>query len=149
MKKTISALAVFALGASLAVAAPQQDGKWQGGHRGHRGFMSQKMAEKLNLSDAQKAQLKDLKQAFREQNKAFFQSARDTMREFRAAKQANDTAKMDALRPTLEANRAQFKQLNDAQHEKVRSILTADQRAQLDAWKAERQSRKQQRQQQQ
>jgi periplasmic protein CpxP/Spy len=144
MKKTITALAVFALGASLAVAAPQQDGKWQG-HRGHRGFgMSQKMAEKLNLSDAQKAQIKDLNKAFREENKAFFQSAHETMREFRAAKQANDTAKMDALRPTLEANRAQFKQLNEAQRDKVRSILTADQRAQLDAWKAERQSRKQQ-----
>jgi periplasmic protein CpxP/Spy len=149
MKKTITALAVFALGASLAVAAPQQDGKWQG-HRGHRGFgMSQKMADKLNLSDAQKAQIKDLNKAFREENKAFFQSAHETMREFRAAKQANDTAKIEALRPTLEANRAQFKQLNEAQRDKVRSILTADQRAQLDAWKAERQSRKQQHQQQQ
>ena len=52
MKKTITTLAVFALGASLAVAAPQaQNGQWQG-HKGHHGFMSEKMAQKLNLSDA-------------------------------------------------------------------------------------------------
>ncbi|HSP13591.1 MAG TPA: Spy/CpxP family protein refolding chaperone [Thermoanaerobaculia bacterium] len=144
MKKTITALAVFALGASLAMAAPQQDGRWQG-HRGHRGFgMSQKMAEKLNLTDAQKVQIKDLNKSFREQNKAFFESSRQTMKDFRAAKQSNDTAKMDALRPTLEANRAQMKQLRDAQREKIRSILTPEQSAQLDAWKAQRQSRHEQ-----
>ena len=135
MKKTIAAVAVFALGASLAVA-----GEGWGGHRGHKGGemgISQKMAEKLNLSEAQKAQINDIEKSFREQNKAFFESAKATREQFRAAKEANDTAKIEALRPTMESQRAQMKQLRDAQRAKINTILTPDQRAQLDAWKAQ------------
>lgn len=137
MKKMMTTLAVFALGASLAVAAPQaQNGNWKGGH-GHRGFMSQKMAEKLNLSDAQKAQIKELNQQFRQANQAFLESARATFKEYRAARQANDTAKMQELQPAVDANKAQMKQLREAQRAKILEVLTPDQRAQLDAWKAQ------------
>lgn len=142
MKKTMTTLAVFALGASLAVAAPQaQNGNWKGGH-GHRGFMSERMAQKLNLTDAQKAQIKDLNTQFREQNKAFFESARATFKEYRAAKQANDTAKMQQLQPTVDANKAQMKQLRQAQRAQILNILTPEQRAQLEAWKAQHQHQK-------
>ncbi len=140
MKKTITTLAVFALGASLAIAAPQaQNGTWQG-HGHHRGMMSQKMAEKLNLTDAQKAQIRDLNKQFREQNKAFFESARATFKEYRAAKQANDTAKLQQLQPAVDANRAQMKQLREAQRAKIESVLTPEQRTQLEQWKAQHQS---------
>ena len=147
MKKTIAAVAVFALGASLAVAGEN----WKGGHRGHRGEagFSEKMAQKLNLSDAQKAQIKDLEQSFRDQNKAFFETAKATREQFRAAKEANDTAKIEALRPTMESQRAQMKQLRDAQRAKIRTILTPDQQAQLDAWKAQHESMRHQHQKQQ
>ena len=139
MKKTIAAVAVFALGASLAIAGEN----WNGGHRGEAG-MSGKMAAKLNLSDAQKAQMQDLRKSFHEQNKAFFESAKATRQQFRAAKDANDTAKLEALRPTMEAQRAQMKQLRDAQRENFRTILTAEQRAQLDAWKAQHKAQREQ-----
>ena len=141
MKKTITTLAVLALGASLAVAAPQaQNGNWKGGEgRHHRGFMSERMAQKLNLTDAQKAQIKDLNKQFREQNKAFFESARATFKEYRAAKQANDTAKMQQLQPAVDANKAQMKQLREAQRTQVLSVLTPEQRTQLEAWKAQHQ----------
>ena len=145
MKKTIAAVAVFALGASLAIAGEN----WKGGHRGHRGkgLMSERMAAKLNLSDAQKAQIKDLHMSFREQNKAFFESAKATRQEARAAKAANDTAKLESLRPTMESQRAQMKQLRDAQHEKIRTILTPEQQAELDAWKAQHKAQREQREQ--
>jgi protein CpxP len=142
MKKTIVAVAVFALGASLAVAGEN----WKEGHKGHRGEagFSQKMAEKLNLSDAQKAQIKDLETSFRAQNQAFFDSAKATREQFKAAKAANDTAKLEALRPTMESQHAQMKQLRDAQREKIRTFLTPDQRTQLDAMKAQRDAKRQQ-----
>jgi periplasmic protein CpxP/Spy len=140
MKKTIAAVAVFALGASLAIAGEN----WKGGHEGHRGGFSEKMATKLNLSDAQKAQIKDMEKTFRDQNKAFFESAKATREQFKAAKQANDTAKMDSLRPTMDSQKAQMKQLRDAQREKIRTILTPDQRAQFDAWKAQHDAQRQQ-----
>ena len=144
MKKTITAVAVFALGATLAFAGPHGDYKGgRGGHRGDRGF-SEKLAQKLNLSDAQKEQIKAIEKQFRADNATFFQNSRQTMQELRAAKQANDQAKIDSLKPAMEAQRAQMKQLREAQREKIRSILTADQRAQLDAMKAQHESRREQ-----
>ena len=144
MKKTIVAVAVFALSASLAIAGEN----WNGGHRGHRGGqMGEKLAAKLNLSDAQKAQMKDLHNNFREQNKAFFESAKATREQFRAAKAANDTAKLESLKPVMESQHAQMKQLRDAQRENFRTILTTEQRAQLDAMKAEHKAHRDQREQ--
>lgn len=141
--------AVVALTGTLAFAAPH-DGK---GHRGHhgkrgRGFMSERMAEKLNLTDAQKAQIKSQREAFKAQNQAFFESSRETFKQYRDAKEANDTAKMQSLQPTVDANRAQMKSLRESQRQQFLSILTAEQRAQLDTMKAERKSRREQRQQQ-
>jgi len=144
-KKWITGIAVLAVSASLAIAAPQE-GKAFAGHRGHRGFMSRKMAQKLNLTDAQKQQIKGLNKQFRQDNKAFFESARATMKEARAAKQANDTAKLDALKPTIESQKAQMKQLRQAQEQKVLSVLTPDQVAQYNALKAQWQARRAQRQ---
>jgi Spy/CpxP family protein refolding chaperone len=140
--KTISAAAVLALGATLAFATMHdgnKDGK--GGWEGHRGTFSEMYAQKLNLTDAQKQQVADLDKSFRETNKAFFDASKQTREQFKAAKDANDTAKLDALRPTMESQRAQMKQLRDAQDAKVRAILTPEQAAQLDTLKAEREAR--------
>jgi periplasmic protein CpxP/Spy len=140
----------MAVSASLAIAMPQEgkEGKGWGGHRGHRGAMSEKLAQKLNLSDAQKQQLRDLNKQFRQDNKAFFESAKQTRQELRAAKEANDTAKLNSLKPTVESQKAQFKQLRDAQDAKVLSILTPDQQAQFKALQAKRAERFQKRSQQ-
>jgi len=136
-KKWITGVAVLAVSASLAIAAPQE-GKGWGGHRGgQRGVMSEKLAQKLNLTDAQKQQIKAMNDQFRQDNKAFFESARSTMKEFRAAKEANDTAKLNALKPTVDSERAQMKQLREQQEAKVLSILTPDQQSQYKALKAE------------
>jgi P pilus assembly/Cpx signaling pathway, periplasmic inhibitor/zinc-resistance associated protein len=139
--KVLSTVAVLALGATMAFAAPH-DGKggWEG-HHGKGGF-GREFAQKLNLTDAQKTQMRDLNKNFRETNKAFFQSARETHMAFKAAKEANDTAKLEALRPTMDAQRAQMKQLRDAQDASIRSILTPDQQAQFDAMKAARAARR-------
>src|SRR5438552_15381390 len=112
MKKWLIAAAVMVVSASLAFAIPQE-GKGWGGHRGHRGAMSEKLAQKLNLTDAQKQQVRDLDKAFRQDNKAFFESARQTRQEVRAAKEANDTAKLNSLKPTVDSQIAQVKQLRD------------------------------------
>ena len=132
-KKWITGVAVLAISTSLAIAAPQGFG----GHRGHRGMMSEKLAQKLNLTDAQKQQIKSLNQQFRQDNKAFFQSVRQTRQEVKAAKQANDTARLDALKPTIDAQKAQMQQLRQAQEARMLSVLTPDQQSQYKALKAE------------
>ena len=140
MKKFTAAVAVTFLGAALAFAAPHEGGKGFGGH-GRHGMFGKKLAEELGLSDAQKGQIKDIMKASREQNKAFYQSARATMKEFFAAKKAGDTAKADSLKPTLEANRAQMKQLRAADQARIATVLTPDQNAKWQQLQADRAAR--------
>jgi Spy/CpxP family protein refolding chaperone len=143
-KKWITAAGVFVLGASLALAAPNMGEGHEGhGRHGGRGQMfGERFTRKLNLTDAQKQQVAALNKAFREDNKAVFEAARQTRKDFHAAKEANDTAKLDALKPAMETQRAQMKQLRDAQEAKISAILTADQRAQWQQLKSERQQHK-------
>jgi Spy/CpxP family protein refolding chaperone len=139
-KKWLTAVAVLTLGASLAIAAPNQG--W-GKHEGRHGEWSAEFAQKLNLTDAQKTQLRDLNKSFRADNAAFFQSFHQTREDYRAAMKAGDTAKADSLKATLESQRAQMKQLREAQDSKISTILTPDQRAQWQQIKAERAAKRQ------
>lgn len=141
--RVITAVTVLTLGATLAVAAPHGGGKFGGGRHGARGEFAAKFAEKLNLTDEQKAAIKAIHEETRQQNAAFFETARQTMKDFRAAKQAGDTAKADAIKGNLQAQRAQMQQIREAERQRVLTVLTAEQRAKLEALKAERKSRRQ------
>ena len=139
-KKWLTAVAVLTLGASLAIAAPNEG--W-GKHEGRHGEWGAKLAQKLNLTDAQKTQLRDLNKSFRQDNAAFFQSFHQTREDYRAAMKAGDTAKANSLKATLDSQRTQMKQLRDAQDSKISTILTPDQRAQWQQLKAERAAKRQ------
>ena len=147
MKKIISVVAVVALSGTMAFAAIDNDGGKAWGHH-HRGGMSAHLAQKLNLTDAQKDQMKALHRSFRQDNQAFFQSVHQTRQDMHAAKEAGDTAKIESLKATLQSQRAQMKQLHEAQNEKFLAILTPEQRTQYDALKAERDARREQHRQQ-
>lgn len=147
--KIITAAAAFALSGTLVFAAGQADGNagdfhGRHGHHGHRGHMEGRLAAKLNLTDTQKAQLKSQREAFHAANQAFFDQVKATRKEARAAKQANDTAKLDSLKATIESQRAQMKQLRQQQHEQFLSVLTPDQKAQLEQMKAEWKAKREQ-----
>ena len=139
--KWMTAVAVVALSTSLAVAG--QNGEKGGrGHGKHgKGEYSEKFAAKLNLTQAQKDQIQQIRKSNFEQNKAFFEQARATRQQLRAAKEAGDTAKTDALKGTMEAQRAQFQQIREAERNQILALLTPEQKAQFEAMKAERQNR--------
>lgn len=148
ISKWISAAAVVALSGAIAFGATDEGNGKVWGHGGHhRGAMSAHLAKKLNLTDAQKDQLKAMHRAFREDNKPFFESARQTRKDYRAAKQAGDTAKMAELKSVMQSQHAQMKQLHEASEQQLVSILTPEQRTQYDALKAERAERRAERQQ--
>ena len=145
MKKTkwMTMAAVVTLTASLAFAAPHEGGRGKHGKRGRHGAeFGQRMAEKLNLTDSQKQQIEAINKGFRENNKAAFESARSLRQEFREAKQANDTARLEALKPQMEAQRTQMSQLRQAHHAQIVAVLTPEQRTQWEALKAERETRR-------
>jgi protein CpxP len=140
--KWITMAAALTLSATMAVAAPHGGGKH---HKRGGEMMGPRVAAKLNLTDAQKQQIRDLHKSFREQNKATFENAREARKAFREAKKANDTARMEQVKPAMEAQRAEFKQLRDARRQQLLSILTPEQRTQFEAMKAEREQRRGQR----
>jgi Spy/CpxP family protein refolding chaperone len=140
-KKWITAAAVLALSGTMAFAAPHEG---RGGRHGRmgRGMLGEHLAQKLNLTDGQKQQIKDSQQSFRDENKAFFEAARDTRRQIREAKEAGDTARLESLKATAESQHAQMKQLHEAQMQRIEAVLTTEQRAQWQALKAEREARR-------
>jgi Spy/CpxP family protein refolding chaperone len=144
MKKAVTTAMVLALGTSLAFAGPGE-GK-RGKRHGMRGEAHiAKLAEKLNLTDAQIEQLKAQRENFRTSNQHRFEAFRDTKRQLREARAANETARAEQLANALALQKGEMAQLREAQHQAMLSILTAEQRAQLEALKAEREARRGQR----
>jgi protein CpxP len=147
MKNTrwMTMAAVLTLSASLAVAAPRGEGKggkWHKGGHGQRGEMAERLMQQLDLTAEQKAQVQSLRSAFREQNKATFDKARETFRQFREAKKANDQAAVDALKPQMEAQHTQLKELREAHHAQLLRILTPEQRDRFQSLKAEHKAKR-------
>jgi periplasmic protein CpxP/Spy len=107
--------------------------------RGQARAMRGAAAQKLNLTDEQKAQLKQLRETSRQNSAPLFADASAKRQQLRSLQRANDPraselkAQLDALRPQLEAARQQ-------QRTEFLNVLTPEQRAQLEQWKAERQS---------
>ena len=132
MKKFVIALAITAT-AALAYATPHGGP----GHGGNRAAHMQKFAEKLGLTDAQKDQIKSIFKADREKNQQLYSDFRAKRQEYHQLKAANDP-KADAVKAELSGLRDQIKEARKGTHEQVLGVLTPDQRAKFDAWRAER-----------
>ena len=140
-KKWFTAAAVVALSSTLAFAAPHEGGKRGRGGRGGHEF-GERFAQKLNLSEAQKQQIKDTQTAFRNENKAFFDTVRDTRRQIKEAREAGDSARAEQLQATAQSQHARMKELRQTQHQRILALLTPEQRTQWEALKAERDARR-------
>jgi periplasmic protein CpxP/Spy len=106
-----------------------------GGRRANA--MRHVVASKLNLTDEQKSQLQQLRKATQDKNQQLFADARAKREEFHALKKANDPRASD-VKAELETLRPQLKAARQAQHEAFLSILTPEQRSQLEQWKSRR-----------
>jgi Spy/CpxP family protein refolding chaperone len=137
--------------AMLNILTPEQRDQLKASRKSHgfaRGFAAGRRAgaaaAHLNLTDAQKSQLKQLRETTQQQNGQLFADARATRQELRSLRGTDDAhaaelkAHLETLRPQLEAARKQ-------QHEAFVNVLTPEQRTQLEQWKAQRQSRRQSR----
>jgi Spy/CpxP family protein refolding chaperone len=137
--------------AMLNILTPEQRDQLKAGRQARgfaRGFAAGRRADAaaahLNLTDAQKSQLKSLRETTQQQNKELFADAGASRKELRSLRGSNDAraaelkAHLETLRPQLEAARKQ-------QHEAFVNVLTPEQRTELEQWKAQRQSRRQSR----
>ncbi len=146
MKKYTIGFLVFALVALSTVFAIAQNGgdNWKGKRGGHhkRGGFG-RMAEKLNLTDAQKAQVKEIREA-----------GRSTIQPLREARKAN-RQKMKAATADRQFDEAQISAIATEQAqisaqmivEKQRvkaqmfQLLTAEQKVQMQQFKEQRKER--------
>jgi Spy/CpxP family protein refolding chaperone len=109
----------------------------RGGHRGERREMRREAVQRLNLTDAQKAQIRDIRKAEFDRTKGLFEAAREKRFELRQMRESNDP-RAEGVRTELIALREQMRAARLATREKIRSLLTAEQRSQLDSMRNQR-----------
>jgi Spy/CpxP family protein refolding chaperone len=102
---------------------------------------TQRYGQQLNLTDAQKKQIDELDAAFQKNNADFLASYQKTMTEFREARQANDSAKIEALRPKVDSQRAEMVKLRGPHEDKIAATFNDDQKTQWKKIKEEREAR--------
>ena len=139
--------AVVVLGASLAVAQKvktgMQEGKgrhgWsgEGMGRGHRGGGA--LFSRLNLTDDQKAKLKEMRQSFGSTNKPLMDQLRAKRQELRQASEGGTFNEALATQKLTEMAGLQAKLMGVRfqLHQQMLTVLTPEQKTQLDQIKAQ------------
>jgi Spy/CpxP family protein refolding chaperone len=135
----VSLSAVVLVVGSIAVAQSVkthrqgQRGAWMG--RGMRGGVF----ARLNLTDDQKAKMKQLRESFGETNKPLLEQLRAKRQELRQANEGGTFNEALATQKLTEMAGLQAKVMGARfqLHQQMLSVLTADQKAQLDQLKAQ------------
>jgi len=131
MKKFITAVVVVAAMTTPVAFAHNQE-------FGHRHHSMAKFAEKLGLTDAQKQQVKEIRQADRQANKALFEQFRTKRQELRTLRQNNDP-NVESVKAELKSIHQQLRAAHKATRDKIYdTVLTPEQRAQVDTWRSQR-----------
>lgn len=125
---------VAGVSAAQSTAAPRraEAGSYRRGPGGREGF-----GRDLNLTDAQKAQIKAIHQKYQPQSEALRAQAKPYMDAAKAARQKGDTA-------AFRSNMAQARQVTQnasfrtQEQAEIRAILTPEQQAKFDAHAKER-----------
>jgi periplasmic protein CpxP/Spy len=157
----IATLSAIALAASIAVAqqsgATGQDnqaqgarrewrGRGRGQHKGHGfgGMRAGGFFRQLNLTEDQKAKMKQIRQSFAQTNKPVRQQLRAKRQELRQASEGGTFNEALATQKLTEMASLEAKLMGERfkLHQEMLSVLTAEQKAQLEQAKAQRKTRR-------
>lgn len=150
MKKTIiAAIGVVTLSASMAFAAPPQGNRGQCDGQGMRGDGQQmgmrgngdrmtRMFERLDLSDAQRTQILQLREQLQAEAAPQRDAMQQNMQALREARRAGDQAAIDSLQATIATQKAEMAKVRESHQAQIHQILTPEQIEQMEAIKAER-----------
>ncbi|GAA5523811.1 hypothetical protein Maes01_00360 [Microbulbifer aestuariivivens] len=136
-----SAMLAALLGAPLASMADNQPGPNEDGKQRHEQRF-QRMADELQLTEDQIAQLKANREANKEQRMAQRQEMRKLREQLRKAIEAGaDQATLDQL--GAELSRLEIAQMQERQrrHQELEAMLTDEQKAKLEEMKSQRKER--------
>jgi protein CpxP len=156
----IASLSAIALTASIAVAqtvTPRQDnqaqgtrpewrGRGRGEHKRHgaRGMRAGGFFRQLNLTEDQKAKIKQIRGTFAQSNKPLRDQVRAKRQELRQASEGGTFNEALATQKLTEMAALQAKLMGERfkLHQEMLSVLTAEQKAQLEQAKAQRKARR-------
>jgi Spy/CpxP family protein refolding chaperone len=143
----IASLSAVALAASIAVAQsvktdqanPQgRRHEWRGQGMG-RGFHRDGPFNRLNLTDDQKAKMKQIRESFAERNKGFLGELKARRQELRQASEGGTFNEALATQKLTETAGLQAKLMSERfkLHQEMLTVLTAEQKVQLEQMKAQ------------
>jgi len=126
---------VAGVAAAQSTTAPQKaDSAYRHSHRGSefrgRGGSGRDFFADLNLTEAQKAQVKTIREKYKAQNEAARTQAKPFMEAARAARQKGDTV---AFRTNMEKARQVGQSVRTQEMAEIRNVLTPEQRTKFDA----------------
>ena len=144
----IATLSAIALAASIAVAqtvttgqgtqqGTERHGHFRGEHEGWGG-MRGGMFKQLNLTDDQKAKLKQIRESFATQNKPLIDQLRAKRQELRQASEGGTFNEALATQKLTDMASLEAKLMGERfkLHQEMLSVLTPEQKAQLEQSKA-------------
>jgi len=152
----IATLSAIALAASIAVAqtvkSPQDNGQgtrpeWRGhrgDHNGMRGMREGGFFKQLNLTDDQKAKMKQIRESFAQTNKPLHEQLRAKRQELRQASEGGTFNEALATQKLTEMASLEAKLMGERfqLHQQMLSVLTPEQKAQLEQAKTQRKARR-------
>ena len=155
----IATLSAIALAASIAVAqtvTTGQDndqgarrewrGRGRGEHKGHglEGMRAGGFFRGLNLTDDQKAKMKQIRESFAERNKPLREQLRAKRQELRQASEGGTFNEALATQKLTEMASLEAKLMGEQSrlHQEMLSVLTAEQKTQLEQSKAQFKARR-------
>jgi periplasmic protein CpxP/Spy len=153
----IATLSAIALAASIAVAqtvtTTQDNGQgarpeWRGrrGNKGHGfgGMRDGGFFRQLNLTEDQKARIKQIRDSFAERNKPLQEQLRAKRQELRQASEGGTFNEALATQKLTEIAPLEAKLMGERAklHQEMLSVLTADQKAQLEQQRAQFKTRR-------
>jgi Spy/CpxP family protein refolding chaperone len=110
-----------------------------GGHRGRGmgmpGERIERMADELNLSDAQKSQIKAIQEQFKTRNASTFEELKTLHETARQQMKDKNTEGAQATRDQIKAKMETLKAAGEQMSSQIRNVLTADQQAKFDEMK--------------
>jgi protein CpxP len=145
LKRTFLSVAMAAAllgGSAIAQTAPEQPapGTKRAAAKGNRTHARRAMAA-LNLTDAQKQQMKDLRQRQNEATKGFRAEHQQLRAELQEATKAGNAARIEALSQQLGTVQGKLRVAALESQNQIRSILTPEQQTQWDQMRQHRQGK--------
>lgn len=158
----IASIAIVALAIPIALAqssktnneGQKESKEWRGGggkmrgkHHGHGFGMHGFMSKKLNLTDAQKAQMKQIAESSRERTKPLREELQAKRKELRALSEGVNFNEALATQKLIEMSGVQAKLMGEQFRikQEMLSVLTPEQKTQMEQMRAEEKAKNEQR----